>query len=179
MPIPHDKQLMEATARGDLEAFGEIVLRHQRFVWGIAYRFFGDKSAAEDLAQETFIRILQAAPRYKPSADFRAYLYRIVSRLCIDKARVKRPILMDTLPEMVDDSPTPAAVLLARERETTIRQALDNLPPRQRLAVILKYYEGLPYADIAQTLGITVKAVERLLGRARAALRSALRRQEI
>jgi len=174
MEIYCDEQLMVAVAQGDLDAFGEIVLRHQRFVWGIAYRFLGDPAAAEDLAQETFIRVLKAASRYKPSADFRTYLYRIVSRLCIDNARKKRPILMDTLPEVVDYSSDPIATFVSKEYEMKIRKALDDLPPRQRMAVILKYYEGLNYAGIARTMGITIKAVERLLGRARTALQSTL-----
>ncbi|GBE12689.1 ECF RNA polymerase sigma factor SigE [bacterium BMS3Abin13] len=174
MPISRDEQLMLAVAQGDLDAFGEIVLRHQQFVWGIAYRFLGDPAAAEDLAQETFIRVLKAASRYKPSADFRTYLYQIISRLCIDSARRKSPIFTDTLPAVVDGSPDPAATLVSKERETEIRRGIDGLPPRQRMAVILKYYEGLNYAGIARTMGITIKAVERLLGRARTALRSTL-----
>lgn len=165
---------MLAVAKGDLDAFNEVVRRHQRFAWGIAYRFLGDPEAAEDLVQETFIRVLKAASRYKPSANFRTYLYQIVSRLCIDRARKKRPIFTDRLPELVDASPGPVASLVSKERETEIRKALDDLPPRQRMAIILRYYEGLSYADIARTLGITVKAVERLLGRARATLQSTL-----
>lgn len=165
---------MLAVAQGDLEAFDAIVLRHQRFVWVIAYRFLGDPAAAEDIVQETFIRVLQAASRYKPSVYFRAYLYRITVRLCIDSARKKRPIFTDHLPEVVDSSPDPSATLVEKERETKIRKALGALPPRQRMAVILKYYEDLSYADIARAMGITVKAVERLLGRARANLRTKL-----
>lgn len=165
---------MVAVGEGDLDALGEIVLRHQEFVWGIAYRFLGDPAAAEDLVQETFLRVLRAASRYKPSAGFRTYLYQIVSRLCIDSARKKRPIFTDRPPEVVDDSPGLAASLVSKERETEIRKALDDLPPRQRMAIILRYYEELSYADIARTLGITVKAVERLLGRARATLQSTL-----
>ncbi len=165
---------MLAVARGDLDALGNIVLRHQKFVWGIAYRFLGDPGAAEDLVQETFIRVLKAASRYKPTADFRTYLYQIVSRLCIDRTRGKRHVFTDTLPAMVDGSPGPAAALASKERETKIRQALDDLPPRQRMAVILKYYEELSYAGIARTMGITIKAVERLLSRARATLKSTL-----
>lgn len=165
---------MVAVGEGDLDALGEIVLRHQQFVWGISYRFLGDREAAEDLVQETFLRVLRAASRYKPSAEFRTYLYQIVSRLCIDRAREKRPIFTDRLPEVVDGSPGPTATLVSKERETEIRRAINGLPPRQRMAVILKYYEELNYADIARSLGTTVKAVERLLGRARTALQSTL-----
>ena len=169
-----DEGLMLAVAKGDIGAFDEIVLRHQRFVWAVAFRFLGDPAEAEDIAQETFLKVLAATPRYRPIADFRTYLYRIVTRLCIDITRKKRPIPTDDLPDMPDRSPDPKATLLSKEREKQVRIALDALPPRQRMAVILKYYEGLGYADIARAMGTTVKAVERLLGRARATLQSIL-----
>jgi len=165
---------MLAAGKGDLDAFEEIVLRRQRFVWGIAYRFLGDPVEAEDIAQKSFLKLLEAAPRYRPTAAFSTYLYQIVSRLCIDYVRKKRPILSDGFPELADRSINPAPNLIVKERDAEIRRAMDGLPPRQRMAVILKYYEGLSYAEIALAMGITVKAVERLLDRARTALRSRL-----
>lgn len=169
-----DEQLMLRVAEGDLDAFEEIVRRHQRTAWRIAHRFLGDPVEAEDVAQEAFLRILDAAPRYKPSAAFSTYLYRVVARLCIDNTRKKRLIFTDSLPDVFDGSPGPAAALVIKERDAEVRRAMSGLPPRQRMAVILKYYEGLSYAGIARAMGITVKAVERLLDRARTALKSCL-----
>jgi len=172
MKEARDEQLMLAAAKGDLGAFEQIVLRHQHFVWRIACRFLGDPAEAEDIAQKAFLKLLEAAPRYRPTADFRTYLYRIVSRLCIDYARKKRPILGEDIAERTDSSFNPAATFVVKERAAEIRRAMEGLPPRQRMAVILKYYDGLSYAGIADAMGITVKAVERLLDRARTALRS-------
>lgn len=169
-----DEDLIAAVAAGDLGAFDELVVRHQRFVWGVAYRFLGDPAMAEDMAQEAFLKLLEAAPRYRPAAGFRTYLYRIVNRICIDETRKKRPVPAAAVPERPDDSAGPAAAFAARERDAEIRRAMDGLAPRQRMAVILKYYEGASYADIAAAMGITVKAVERLLDHARTALRSRL-----
>ena len=169
-----DELLMLKVAEGDLESFEEIVLRHQRTAWRIALRFLGDPAEAEDVTQETFLRILAAAPRYRPDAAFSTYLYRIVARLCIDHARAKRPVFTNSLPETVDPSPGPATALIQKDRDELVRKALDALPPRQRMVLILKYYEGLRYEEIAQAMGTTVKAVERLLGRARVALKSSL-----
>ena len=169
-----DGQLMLRAAEGDLDAFNEIVRHHQRTAWRIAHRFLGDPTEAEDITQEAFLRILTAAPRYKPSADFSTYLYRVVARLCIDHARKKRPVFTDSLPEAVDPSPDPATTLARKDRDALVRKALDALPSRQRMVVILKYYEGLRYAEIARTMGTTVKAVERPLGRARKMLQSSL-----
>ncbi|NOY12252.1 MAG: sigma-70 family RNA polymerase sigma factor [Deltaproteobacteria bacterium] len=171
-----DEQLMLRVAEGNLDAFNELVRRHQRTAWRIAHRFLGDPAEAEDVAQEAFLRILAAAPRYKPSAAFSTYLYRVVARLCIDNTRKKRPVFTNTLPETVDSSPDPATALVQKDRDALIRKALDALPSRQRMVVILKYYEGLRYGEIARAMGTTVKAVERLLGRARKTLQSSLSR---
>ena len=74
-----DEQLMQAVAHGDLDAFNKIVLRYQQQAWRTAYRLLDDVMEAEDVAQETFLKILKAAPRYRPSASFRTYLYTIIS----------------------------------------------------------------------------------------------------
>ena len=169
-----DKQLMLRVAEGDYRSFDILVRRHQPTAWRVAYRFLGDSAEAEDIAQEAFLKILTAAPRYKPTASFSTYLYRVVFRLCVDNTRKKRPLCIDTLPERVDSSPDPEITLDLKDRDDLIRKALDALPSRQRMAVILKYYEGLSYADIARAMATTVKAVERLLGRARKTLQSSL-----
>ncbi|HHB76514.1 MAG TPA: sigma-70 family RNA polymerase sigma factor [Desulfobulbus sp.] len=170
----NDEQLMLRVAEDDLGSFDEIIRRHQHTAWRIAHRFLGDPAEAEDIAQESFLRILTSAHRYRPAASFSTYLYRIVSRLCIDHSRKKRPILTHIFPEIVDSSPDPATALIQKDRDVLIRKTLDKLPSRQRLAVILKYYEGLSYSEIAQALETTIKAVERLLGRARNTLQSSL-----
>ena len=169
-----DKQLMLRVAEGDLDAFNELVCRHQHSAWGIAYRFLGDPVEAEDIVQEAFIRILDASSRYKPSAAFSTYLHGVVIRLCIDNSRKKRPILTNDLPEMVDPFSDPTTILDQKDRDAQIRKALDTLPSRQRVVVILKYYEGLNYNELAQTMETTVKAVERLLNRARKSLQKRL-----
>jgi len=171
-----DEQLMLRVAGGDLDAFNELVRRHQHSAWRIAHRFLGDPAGAEDVAQEAFLRILAAAPRYKSSAAFSTYLYRVVSRLCIDNTRKKRPIFTNTFPETVGSSPDPATALIKKDRDALIRKALDALPSRQRMVIILKYYEGLSYGEISHAMGTTVKAVERLRGRARKTLQASLSR---
>ena len=165
---------MLRVAEGDLDAFNQIVRRHQHTAWRIAYRFLGNSAEAEDVAQEAFLKILTAAPRYKPSATFTTYLYRVITRLCIDYAGKKRPVFTNTLPETVDPSPDPATAMAQKDRDTLVRKALDALPSRQRMVIILKYYEGFDYGEIARAMSTTVKAVERLLGRARTALKSSM-----
>jgi RNA polymerase sigma-70 factor (ECF subfamily) len=166
----NDQELMLQVAEGDLDAFREIVLLHQQSAWRVAFYFLGDASEAEDVAQEAFLKILAAAPRYQPSAAFRTYLYRVVSRLCMDRARKMKPVYTDAPPDMPGGAPAPDANALAVEREQAVRRAVDALPPAQRMAVVLKYYEDLDYRGMASAMEITEKAVERLLARGRAAL---------
>ena len=162
---------MLAAAKGDLNAFEQIVLRHQQTAWAVAKRFLGDPTEAEDVAQDAFLKILAAAPRYRPSAAFRTYLIRVVSRLCMDRARKMHPVYSDEPPELPASGPSASESALHAERDRAIRRALDALPHAQRMAVVLRYYEGLDYRAIAEAMDTTEKAVERLLARARVALR--------
>jgi RNA polymerase sigma-70 factor (ECF subfamily) len=169
-----DEELMVAARDGATEAFGRLVQRHQSSAWQTAYRFTGDATEAEDLAQEAFLRIFDGAGRYQPTASFRTFLYRVVTRLCLDHVQKKRPLYVDAVPEVSDHRPAPVEVLTLREQKQDILQALHELPPNQRLAVILRYYEGLGYTEIAAALEVSPKAAERLLARARSTLEKRL-----
>ncbi|MEN6441953.1 MAG: sigma-70 family RNA polymerase sigma factor [Syntrophobacter sp.] len=169
-----DEELMQAIAVGDLDAFSELVRRFQHFAWKTAYRFLGDSMEAEDIAQESFLRILEAAPRYRPTSNFCTYFYRILTNLCIDRTRKKQPATFGEMPEMPDPSRSPEGSLIEEQHEEQVRKALDALPHNQRAAMLLKHFEGLSYAEIAQILGVTSKAVERLISRARTSLQARL-----
>lgn len=169
-----DEQLMQVVAGGDLDAFNELVLRYQNLAWKAAYRFLGDAMEAEDVAQEAFLKILQAAPRYRATATFRNYFYGILTHLCIDRTRKKRFTSIDNIPELTDPSLGHDESLIGKERRAQVRIALDALPPNQKAAMILRHYEGLSYAQIAKVLGVSPKAVEGLISRAGATLRARL-----
>jgi RNA polymerase sigma-70 factor (ECF subfamily) len=169
-----DDDLMQGVATGDGDAFAEIILRYQHVAWKVAFRFLGDSMEAEDAAQDAFLKLLEAAPRYRSKASFRTYLFRILTHLCIDRCRKKRPDAVADIPEAADPSGDPAAALMAREIRVQIRNVLETLPPKQKAAIILRHYEGLSYAEIAQVLGISAKAVERLISRARITLQTRL-----
>jgi RNA polymerase sigma-70 factor, ECF subfamily len=175
MQNPSDEELMLRVREGDLVAFEQLVLRRQSEAWGVAYRFTGDPAEAEDLAQEAFLKILDAASRYQPTARFRTYFYRVLTHLCIDYRRKKRPILSEALLQQTDASPSPAERAVQRDRERIIQAALNELPADYRMAVVLRYFEGLSGAEMAEAMGRSVKAVERLLARAREALEPRLK----
>ncbi len=176
MTKPSDESLMSAVARGDSTAFERLVLRHQEVVWRTAYRMVGDRQSAEDLAQEAFLRVLQAAARYRPTAAFRTYLYRIVVHVCLDHLRKKRPRLDPDLAQVAETAPSVEQQAELGERADLVQQAVAGLPPKQLSAVVLRYHEGLSGREIAAVMQTTSKAVERLLARGRAALRERLAR---
>lgn len=169
-----DEKIMQAVAGGDFDAFNELVLRYQGLAWKMAYRFLGDSMEAEDVAQEAFLKVLDAVPRYRTTATFRTYFYGILTHLCIDRTRKKHPASIDDIPDVPDPSLSPAESLIEKERRAHVSTALDALPPNQKAAMILKHYEGLSYAEIARILGVSPKAVEGLISRAVASLQARL-----
>lgn len=170
MSLPSDLSLMHAAANGDWTAFEQLVERYQAEAWRMAYRLVSDRHAAEDLAQEAFLRVFQARERYRPSASFRTYLARIVVRLCLDYLRKGRPAPAGDSLHPADPSASPASQAEESERVRAIGRAVAGLPPKQRAAVVLRYYQGLSGRESATAMGTSVKAVERLLARGRAAL---------
>lgn len=169
-----DEELMQQVAGGDLQAFGQLVGRHQQAVWRIAFRLLGDPAEAEDAAQQAFLKIFEAAPRYRPTAAFRTYLHCVVTRHCLDRMEKKKPIYTDAAPKIEDQHLGPAAQLEAKEQRAAVLRAVDDLPQSQRTAVVLFHFEGLSYKEVADLMQISAKAVERLLARGRAALACAL-----
>ena len=161
---------MQDVAKGDIEAFGKIVRRNQRYAWNTAWRLLQDPVEAEDAAQDAFLKILDAAPRYRPTAAFRTYLCRVVARLCLDRLEKKKPLYTDAPPVSTSSRPDPSDELAARDRASVVQRALQTLPPRQRTALVLQYFEDLSYKEIAEAMGASVKSVERLLARGRDAL---------
>ena len=174
MSVSSDEELMLAVARGDLSAFGQLVNRNQTSAWNAAYRFLGNTADAEDIAQEAFLRIFDSADRYQPTASFRTYLYRIITRLCFDLSRRKRRRRHQQLPDIPEERQSAEGKSIADERAVAVRQALDSLPSAQKMAVVLRYYQDLSYREIAAAVRTTDKGVERLLARARVTLEDRL-----
>jgi len=166
---------MGAVAEGDMAAFDALVRRHQDAAWSTAFRFLRNDADARDIVQSAFLKLLEAAPRYRPSAAFRTYLTCIVTRLCMDWAAKKRPVSVAVLPDRPDPSPSVEEAATGDALAGAVRGALLALPPNQRMALILRHYEELSYAEIGKAMALSPKAVERLLARGREALREAMR----
>ena len=175
---------MARIATGDVAAFEILVNRHQTDILNLVGRFLGDRRRADDLAQEVFLRVWQTAKKYEPTAKFTTWIYKITANLCLNElkyARRQRWMTFrwldsedDIAKKFPDDSPTAEEQLLTGERNRQITEALESLPPTQRLALVLKTYEGLPYQEIARILDCSVAAVESLLVRAKRTLQKKL-----
>ena len=170
-----DEELMTQAGEGDMDAFEELVLRHQRTALSVAYRFLGDSDLAEDVAQEAFLKILAAAGRYRPTARFGTYLYNVVWHLCVDLYRKKRAEPLEAPSRHAHDGPGPVQSALADERAALVRRAVQELPPRQRMALVLKHFEKQSYEQIARALQCSSRAVDSLLIRAKRKLEEQLR----
>jgi len=169
-----DTTLMVRVAAGDLAAFEEVMHRNQAGAWALAWRCLGDAAEAQDIVQEAFLRIYRAASRYRPTARFHTYLYRVVTRLCLDWRAKKHPDYTGALSSVPDSSRGPEALASQSELSDAVRKCLAALPMNQRLAITLRHYEGMSYDEIAEILNLSAKAVDSLLQRARAALRPRL-----
>jgi RNA polymerase sigma-70 factor (ECF subfamily) len=182
--------LMTRIAKGDADALEILVNRHQTSVLNLIYRFIGDRTQAKDLAQEVFIRVWQAAKTYRPEAKFTTWIYRIATNVCFNELKSARrkkwfqflrfgdqheETIEDTY---IDGSPSPEDLLLAKERNRQISDALQSLPGNQRMALILRRYDDLSYEEIARILNCSISAVESLLVRAKRTLQEKLKNYE-
>lgn len=173
-----DSQLIEAFQRGDESAFEALFERYRSRVVNIANRFLGDRDAAQDTAQEVFVKVYTSARDYRPGAEFSTWLYRVTANACYDALRKRKrsPVAPAAdIPETIPDtSASPEAQAASSDLAREVRSAISALPPNQRLAVILQRFEGLSYQQIAAVLKTSVPAVESLLFRAKSSLRAAL-----
>ena len=173
--LAQDADLVSWSADGDRRAFDQIVERHGPLALRVALRVIPNASAAEDVVQEAMLRAWAQAHHFDPQrARFTTWLYRIVVNLCIDHRRRAQPLHLPDDFEPPDGTAAADDVLAAHERHAALASALQGLPARQRAAMALVYDEGLSGAEAARILGLSAKAVERLLARARATLRERL-----
>jgi RNA polymerase sigma-70 factor (ECF subfamily) len=186
--LPHEESLdailMARAGQGDHVAFRELVERHQHAVVGTVAKMLGDPAEAEDIAQQVFLRLWKHAKRYRPEAKFTTYLFTIARNLVFNETRRRSRRKEVSIEEREETTHAhlpappqrePDAALLRGEMQEAIDQAIQSLPEAQRMAVVLRRYEQMPYEDIARTLDLTVPAVKSLLFRARTTLREALK----
>jgi RNA polymerase sigma-70 factor (ECF subfamily) len=169
-------------ATGDMTtmpSWDELVRQHADRVYRLAYRLSGNQYDAEDLTQETFIRVFRSVQNYQPGT-FEGWLHRITTNLFLDMVRRRNRIRMEALPEDYErvpaDEPNPEQIYHDSRLGPDLQAALDSLPPEFRAAVVLCDIEGLSYEEIGATLGVKLGTVRSRIHRGRAALRDHLAR---
>jgi len=182
MVAESDEQQMLRLKAGDAAAFTRLVERYRGPLVHFLYRMVGDAVTAEELAQEVFIRVYGARRRYRPQAKFSTWLFKIATNLALNSlrdTRLRRRLEAASTEQVTSRLTDPAAnveqQLLEQERRAAIRRAVESLPEKQRLAVLLHKYQELDYAEIAAILGCSESALKSLLFRAYEALRAKLR----
>ena len=170
-----DDALLVLYANGDERAARALTLRLTPRVFAQAFRMLGDRAEAEDVAQEALMRLWKIAPEWRQGeAKVTTWLYRVTANLCTDRLRKRRSVGIDEIPEPEDDAIGPAEALQDKARLDALQAALNDLPDRQRQAVILRHIEGLGNPEIAEIMEITVEAVESLTARGKRALAAGL-----
>lgn len=162
-----DLELVAAVQRGDEAALEQLVRRYHAPLCQFAERLLGDREAAGDVVQETFIRMIRALPRYRPQARFSTWLYTIATNLARDSARSRtvraerlRPIEdVDHDAEVAEPPAAVADLALQRVQLSDIKRALGNLSSEHREVIVMHYYQGLSYKEIATATGCTVGTV--------------------
>lgn len=170
-----DLALVRRIGTGDETAFRLLIANKLGRIHGLATRLLNDRHAADDVAQETLLRVWRHAGAWQPGgARFDTWLHRVVLNLCTDRLRRRREIAAAAPPDAVDPAATADAVLERDDDARAVRDAVAALPDRQREAITLHVWAELSNIAIADAMGISVEAVESLLARGRRALRAAL-----
>jgi RNA polymerase sigma-70 factor, ECF subfamily len=164
---------MRALGQGDVAAYRALSTAYLQRVVTYAQRLLGNSAEAEDVTQEVFLRLWQGARSWEANALVGTWLYRVTHNLCIDRLRRGDRYSEDEA-EPGTDSHRPSQLLERRELAEAVQQAVEELPPRQRAALLLSHDEGLGNPEIAAILELGVEAVESLLARARRRLREVL-----
>jgi len=181
---------MLAFQAGDQSAFGRLFDGYKRQIISYCHRFCGNAAVAEELAQETFLRVYKAAPRYRPTAKFKTWLYKIATNICLNEMR--RPIhrtpmaSLDHNPHSESDPPLealsapeapsrPDRLIESREQQAHVMGAIHQLPEKQRAALLLRINGTFAYREIATQLGCSENHVKTLIHRGRKQLKKILR----
>jgi RNA polymerase sigma-70 factor, ECF subfamily len=170
-----DAALMRRVALGDQTAFASLYDRHHRSVARFAHRFVGDAARAEELTQDIFVKLYRHAGRYRPTARFKTFLFKVAANHCLNEVRRSEYRVAHVRDDPDDDRPlevaapeaeSPHRAVEGRELEAEVAQAMAGLSERERTAFTLCRFEGMAYRDIAEVLSASEAAVKSLIHRA-------------
>lgn len=165
-----DEDLMLRIGDGDQTAYGMLVNRHLPLNLGYATKLLGNSAEAEEVMQEAFVRVWKHASRWDPERKtrFTTWFYRIVTNLCYDVCRKRKPQeKIDTLENVSSDDISAENVIAVEQRSMQVKDALEELPQKQRTAIMLCYFQGLSNREAAEVMEVSLNALESYLVRGR------------
>ena len=185
MEPPNEAEVLERCRAGDERAYRELVSLYQRQVYSVALRMVRSREDAEDIAQDTFVRVFRSLDRYDSARPFAAWIYTIVSRLAIDHIRRSRvrpvPLVIrevgseeERTLDIEDPGPGPEQLASHGEEERRTDDLIQSLPPHYRIVVIMRHQQDLSYDEIAEALQLPLGTVKARIHRARALLKERL-----
>jgi RNA polymerase sigma-70 factor (family 1) len=167
------KSLIQQIINGDESAFEQLVEEYQRSVLNMAYRYTGDSLEAEDIAQEVFAIVWQHIKKFRQESKFSTWLYRIVVNQCLQHKRNKHNKNFVSFDEITEEGKSPELLkemendFERNQKKEILKRAIDELPERQKIALILSKFESKSYKEISNIIGVSLSSVESLIFRAR------------
>lgn len=181
---PIETRLARLARKGDQRAFAEIVELYKDKLYHLAYRMMNNRQEAEDVVQESFLRVFKNLDRYDENQKFSTWIYRIATNLCIDRLRKRRPVYsldaetdhegLDGYSMLPSDDRTPESELLLSETQKLIRDAVETLPVKYKSIMILRYLQDLSLQEISEVLDLPVTTVKTRVHRGREYMRKKL-----
>lgn len=181
-----NKLLVEKARKGDMSAFEQLILNHEKIVYNVALRMFNNIEDAKDIAQEVFIKAFRSIENFDGRSSFSTWIYRIAMNTCIDETRKRKGKASVSLEEEMsdedgswkqqyaDDGDTPEESMLRQEGQHEIMRALERISPDHKLVIILRDIQGLSYDEIAEITDLTLGTVKSRISRARLQLKQEL-----
>ena len=173
--MPADEAIIQLIQAGrEQEAFERLVTAYRRRVFGLSYGILRDRAAAEDLAQEVFVKLWQALPRYDGRAQLSTWIYAITRNAAVSALRARRRSLSMSDAAVLAEVEGIVAATAVEPENARLRRQVEKLPEKQRQAVTLYYLDERPVTEVAEMMGLPVNTVKTHLYRARASLAAAL-----
>lgn len=172
-----DHKLLQAIQQGNHHAFATLVRRHNKRFYSLAYRFTNDRYEAEDIVQTAFLKLWEKPDKWNAAkqCQFTTWFYRIITNLCLDREKKKKPLFLTEEIEIVAETESPDAFILHSEQQQQMELEISALPERQRIALNLCFYEELSNKEAAAIMNINLKALQSLLMRAKTNLKNKMK----
>jgi RNA polymerase sigma-70 factor, ECF subfamily len=169
-----EREAVEASQRGEREAFDSLVERYQRDIYRLCYRYVNDPQDANDMAQEVFLKAYRAIGRFRGDSSFSTWLYRIAVNTCLNFRSSRKPDTEELSDTLQDRRAGALVAMEEEERAERVREAVSRLPEKQRATLILKIYHELTHEEVAGIVGASVGTVKANLFHALGNLRKML-----